>query len=164
MRLSPAIPVFRLLTLGNGDQIISGAFVATVTNLDNGTSTHINLSGQRKFDAATGVYRLDRGTILIDTGAPLYVHGPIVFDASGGRTIISGSVTDMCAVLSGPSERRHARAWRYSRSSARFERASPPPRSPSSSAGDDRCERSAWSAMRLASSTWTRGSAGSLAL
>ena len=56
MRLSPAIPVFRLLTLGKGDQIISGAFVATVTNLDNGTLTHINLSGQGKFDAATGVF------------------------------------------------------------------------------------------------------------
>jgi hypothetical protein len=93
---------FRLLTFSNGDQIISGAFVATVTNLDNGTSTHINLSGQGKFDAATGVFVSTGGTILIDPGALLYVHGPIVFDAFGGRTIISGSVTDMCAVLSGP--------------------------------------------------------------
>lgn len=92
---------FRLLTFSNGDQIISGAFVATVTNLDNGTSTHINLSGQGMFDASTGVFVSNGGTILIDPGSLLYVHGPIVFDASGGRTIISHAVTDMCAVLSG---------------------------------------------------------------
>lgn len=92
---------FKLLTFSNGDQVISGPFVATVTNLDNGTSTHINLSGQGKFDAATDVFVSTGGTILIDPGALLYVHGPIVFDSSG-RTIISGSVTDMCAVLSGP--------------------------------------------------------------
>lgn len=93
---------FRLLTFTNGDQIISGAFVATVTNLDNGTSTHINLSGQGMFDASTGDFVSTGGTILIDPGALLYVRGPIVFDASGGRTIISASVRDMCAVLSGP--------------------------------------------------------------
>jgi hypothetical protein len=92
----------KIFTFSNGDQVIAGPFVATVTNLDNGNSTHINLSGQGMFDSSTGVFVSTGGTILIDSGALLYVHGPIVFDASGGRTIISASVTDMCAVLSGP--------------------------------------------------------------
>lgn len=51
------------------------------------------------FDASTGVFVSTGGTILIDPGSLLYVHGPIVFDASGGRTIKSASVTNMCAVL-----------------------------------------------------------------
>jgi hypothetical protein len=102
VQVEPSGGRFKLLTFSNGDQIISGRYVATVTNLDNGTSTHINLSGQGMFDASTGVFVSNGGTILIDPGSLLYVHGPIVFDASGGRTIISASVRDMCAVLSGP--------------------------------------------------------------
>jgi hypothetical protein len=88
----------KIFTFSNGDQIIAGPFVATLTNQDNGKSTHINLSGQGRFDAATGTFVSTGGTILIDPGSLLYVHGPIVFDGNG-RTIISSSVTDMCAVL-----------------------------------------------------------------
>jgi hypothetical protein len=91
----------RIFTFSNGDQIIAGSFVATATNLDSGKSTHINLSGQGRFDASTDTFVSTGGTILIDPGSLLYVHGPIVFDASG-RTIVSSSVTDMCAVLSDP--------------------------------------------------------------
>jgi len=90
---------FKVFTFTNGDEITAGSFVATLTNLDSGRSTHVNLSGQGKFDASTDTFVSTGGTILIDPGSLLYVHGPIVFDANG-RTIISSSVTDMCAVLS----------------------------------------------------------------
>jgi hypothetical protein len=99
--VEPSGGQLKVLTFSNGDQIIAGPFVATVTNLDSGKSTHINLSGQGRFDAATNVFVSTGGTILIDPGSLLYVHGPIIFDASG-RTIVSSSVTDMCAVLSDP--------------------------------------------------------------
>lgn len=99
--VEPAGGRSKLFTFSNGDQIIAGPFVATVTNLDSGKSTHINVSGQAMFDASTNVFVTTGGTILIDPGSLLYVHGPIIFDASG-RTIVSRSVTDMCAVLSDP--------------------------------------------------------------
>jgi hypothetical protein len=99
--VEPSDGQFKILTFSNGDEITVGPFVATVTNLDSGKSTHINLSGQGMFDAATNVFVSTGGTILIEPGSLLYVHGPIIFDASG-RTIVSSSVTDMCAVLSDP--------------------------------------------------------------
>jgi hypothetical protein len=99
--IDPSLDQFTILTFGDGRQIVTGTYVATATNLDTGKSVDINLSGQSIFNPETGVFSTTGTTLLVDEDALLLVHGPIIFDAEG-RTIISGSVTDMCAVLSDP--------------------------------------------------------------
>jgi hypothetical protein len=95
----PKQDVLHIFTFSGGRQILTGSYVATATG--NGKSLKVNLSGQGTFNPDTGVFVSTGGTILIEPGSLLYVHGPIVFDANG-RTIISSSVTDVCAVLGDP--------------------------------------------------------------
>lgn len=99
--VEPSLDKFTILTFGDGRQIVTGTYIATATNLDSGKSIDINLSGQSVFNPDTGVFSTTGTTLLVDEDALLLVHGPIIFDAEG-RTIISGAVTDVCAVLSGP--------------------------------------------------------------
>jgi hypothetical protein len=95
----PTQDFVHIFTFSGGRQIFTGSYVATATG--NGKSLNLNLSGQGKFNPETGVFVSTGGTILIEPGSLLYVHGPIVFDPNG-RTIISSSVTDVCAVLGDP--------------------------------------------------------------
>jgi hypothetical protein len=95
----PRQDVVRIFTFSDSRQMVTGSYVATASG--NGKSFNVNLSGQGKFNPETGVFVSTGGTILIEPGSLLYVHGPIVFDANG-RTIISSSVTDVCAVLGDP--------------------------------------------------------------
>jgi hypothetical protein len=71
----------------------SGAFVATVTNLDNGTSTHINLSGQGKFNAATGVlsgsYVLEIPELDVDHRPSHRPRNPSSRVGSAGRRVFA---------------------------------------------------------------------------
>jgi hypothetical protein len=91
----------RLLTFSDGRQLFTGSYLATATNVDSDRSISLNLSGQSKFDPATGVFSTTGTTVLSDPGSLVLVHGPIIFDPQG-RTIISSSVTDLCEVLSSP--------------------------------------------------------------
>jgi hypothetical protein len=101
VQVEPSHDKGTLLTFSDGRQVFGGSYLATATNVDSGKSISVNLSGQFMFDPATGVFSTTGTTILADQGALTLVHGPIIFDAQG-RTIISSSVTDLCAVLSDP--------------------------------------------------------------
>jgi hypothetical protein len=95
----PKQDVLHIFTFSDVRVILNGSYVATATG--NGKNLNMNLSGQGTFNPETGVFVSTGGTILIEPGSLLYVHGPIVFDANG-RTITSSSVTDVCAVLGDP--------------------------------------------------------------
>jgi hypothetical protein len=101
VRVEPSHDNGTLLTFSDGRQVFTSSYLATATNVASGKSITLNLSGQSMFDPTTGVFSTTGTTVLADQGALLLVHGPIIFDAQG-RTIISSSVTDLCAVLSDP--------------------------------------------------------------
>jgi hypothetical protein len=96
--VEPSQDKLRIFTFQDGHQLLTGSYVATATNLSNGKSIKVNLSGQGVGTADTFIST--GGTLLIDPGALSYVHGPIIFTADG-RRIVSSSVVDVCALLAG---------------------------------------------------------------
>lgn len=103
-----------LHTFTNGAQVITGALFATVTNLSNGKSTSLNISGPG-FSSVTSNQLTFSGTSLIIVnpgglgpgapGAMLLTHGPATatFDNTGAIVALdltSASTTDLCATLS----------------------------------------------------------------
>jgi hypothetical protein len=105
--VEPRHDQLRIFTFSSGRQILTGSYLATATG--NGKSLSINLSGQGSFTPNS-----EGGGTFVSTGATLFflpgslqlIHGPIVFefDPEGNAdiTIVSSSVTDVCAILADP--------------------------------------------------------------
>jgi hypothetical protein len=96
----------RLFTFSDGRELLTASYLATATNPVNGKSIRVNLSGQTTFKphpdgSATFI---SRGiTLFFLPGSLELIRGPIVFeiDAEGNAdiTVVSSSVTDVCAIL-----------------------------------------------------------------
>ena len=107
--VEPRQDKLRIFTFSDGRQILSGSYLATATNPENGKSLSVNLSGQGTFKPnpdGSATFISNGNTLFFLPGSLQLVHGPIVFDieASGDVTItiVSRGVTDVCAVLADP--------------------------------------------------------------
>jgi hypothetical protein len=107
--VEPRQDKLRIFTFSDGRQIITGSYLATATNPENGKSLDINLSGQAVFEPnpdGSATFITNGNTLFFLPGSVQLIHGPIVFDIDSNGdatiTVVSSGVTDVCAILSDP--------------------------------------------------------------
>lgn len=107
--VEPRQDKLRIFTFSDGRQILTGSYLATATNPENGKTLSVNLSGQATFRPhpdGSATFITNGNTLFFFPGSLELIHGPIVFefDPEGNADIavVSSSVTDVCAILSDP--------------------------------------------------------------
>jgi hypothetical protein len=107
--VEPRQDKLRIFTFSDGSQIITGSYLGTATNPENGKTLSVNLSGQGSFSPnpdGSATLILNGNTLFFLPGSLQLIHGPVVldFDSNGDATItvVSSSVTDVCAILADP--------------------------------------------------------------
>jgi hypothetical protein len=91
----------------NGVVVATGPFVATFTNLDNGTSLTYNISGPTLADRVSGDTVYVGDTLILQPSSLhpgdtfiKYIHGRVEMTAENTIGHVSGKVVDVCAALS----------------------------------------------------------------